>query len=91
MGGQEFSSYGVFHEVTHDRIVKTMEFGGYPGHVALETIRFEALPGNKTRLVTQSVFQSVTDRDGVVKSGFEKGAGESHDQLSELLVELKTT
>lgn len=44
--------------------------------------------GGKTRLVQQSVFQSVEDRDGMVQSGMKDGASESMDRLAELLVEL---
>ena len=89
--GQEFVSHGVYHEVVSpERIVKTAEFEGYPGHVLLETTRFEALPDGKTRVTTQSVFQSVADRDGMVNAGVEKGAGETFDRLEEVLKELKS-
>jgi len=59
-----------------------------PGHVALQTATFEAL-GNKTRLVTQSVFQSVMDRDGMVASGMKEGADESMERLAQLLEKMK--
>src|SRR5205085_602385 len=54
-----------FRGVTHDllapeRICQTFEYEGFPGHVALQTATFEQL-GNKTKLVTQIVFQSVMD------------------------------
>ena len=70
------------------RVIQTYEFEGLPekGHVALETARFEALPGNRTRLTTQSVFQSVGDRDGMVQSGMERGVNESRERLDELFV-----
>jgi hypothetical protein len=35
--------------------------------------------------VSVSVFQSVEDRDGMVKSGMEEGAGEGYDRLAEIL------
>ncbi|MDQ2943396.1 MAG: SRPBCC domain-containing protein, partial [Candidatus Dormibacteraeota bacterium] len=67
--------------------VQTFEFEGVPGHVALDTMTLEEVDG-KTRLVQQSVFQSVEDRDGMVQSGMEEGASESMDRLAELLAEL---
>lgn len=85
--GNEYGFHGVIHEVTaSERIIQTFEFEGLPetGHVALETSRFTALPGNRTRLVIQSVFQSVADRDGIMQSGMERGVNDSHNRLDEL-------
>jgi len=86
--GNEFGFHGVYHEVTApERIIDTFEFEGLPerGHVVLETARFEALPGGRTRLTIQDVYQSVADRDGMVQSGMERGVKDSHDRLEELM------
>lgn len=86
--GNTFAFHGVNHEVTApERIISTFEFDGLPekGHVILETSRLEALPGGRTRLTTQSVFQTVADRDGMVQSGMERGVLDSHERLDELL------
>ena len=85
--GNDYGFHGVVHDVTApERIIQTFEFEGLPesGHVALETAKFEALPGDRTRLTTQSVFQSVQDRDGMVQSGMERGVLDSHARLDEL-------
>jgi uncharacterized protein YndB with AHSA1/START domain len=87
-GGNEFAFHGVNHEVLPpERIIGTFEFEGLPekGHVILQTARFEALPGNRTRMTSQSVFQSITDRDGMLQSGMEAGVNDSYDRLDELL------
>jgi uncharacterized protein YndB with AHSA1/START domain len=89
--GNQFGFHGVHHEVlAPERIIGTFEFEGLPetGHVLLETIRLEALPGGRTRLIAQSVFQSVADRDGMVQSGMESGADDSYARLDELLLTL---
>ena len=86
--GNEYGFHGVCHEqLAPERIIRTFEFEGLPepGHVCLETLRFEALPGNRTRATVQSVFQSVDDRDGMLKSGMETGVFEAHDRLDEIL------
>jgi uncharacterized protein YndB with AHSA1/START domain len=86
--GNEYAFHGVNHEVTApERIIGTFEFEGLPeqGHVTLETARFEALPGDRTRMTIQSVFQSVEDRDGMLQSGMEGGMNESYARLDELL------
>jgi len=56
--------------------------------VALETTRFESLPGERTRISIQSVFQSVADRDGMIMSGMERGINESHERLDEIFEKL---
>jgi hypothetical protein len=58
-------------------------------HVSLETTTLEELPGGKTWVMTKAVFQSVTDRDGMLQSGLEKGVKDSHDRLDELLAKMQ--
>jgi uncharacterized protein YndB with AHSA1/START domain len=85
--GNDYSFHGVIHDVTAaERIIQTFEFEGLPesGHVTLETTRFEALTGNRTKVTVQSVFQSVADRDGMLQSGMERGVNDSHWRLDEL-------
>ena len=87
--GNEFAFHGVYHEImSPERIVNTFEYEGMPGHVLLETVRFEALPDGKTRYTGSSVFQSVADRDGMVRLGMETGARETLDRFAELLTTL---
>lgn len=90
--GNQNGFYGVYHEITvPERIIQTFEFEGLPekGHVILSTILFEELPGNRTRVIGQDVFQSVADRDGMVGSGMESGMNESYERMDELLVKFK--
>lgn len=85
--GNEYGFRGTFHEMSEDLMIQTFEFEGMPerGHVVLDTIRLEVLPGNRTRVVIQSVYQSVEDRDGMVQSGMEKGVREGYERLDDLL------
>jgi len=90
--GNEFAFHGVNHEVSSPhRIIRTFEFEGLPekGHVALETVRFEELPRKTTKLTSQSVFQSIVDRDGMFQSGMEEGVNDSYDDLDELLKKMQ--
>lgn len=90
--GNEFAFRGVYHEVTApERIIQTFEFEGLPekGHVILETAKFEALEGGQTKLVMESVFQTVADRDGMLHSGMEQGMQDSYERLAELLERIK--
>ena len=86
LDGKEWGFHGVYHQVAPpERLVYTFEFEGMPGHVLLETMSFEALGSNRTRIIDSSVFQSVEDRDGMIASGMEVGAAESWDRLGEIL------
>jgi uncharacterized protein YndB with AHSA1/START domain len=90
--GNKFAFHGVNHEVLPpQRIIGTFEFEGLPetGHVLLQKARFEELPGNRTRLTAQSVFQSVEDRDGTMQSDMEEGVNDSYERLDALLEKLK--
>ncbi|MGZ7209902.1 MAG: SRPBCC family protein [Methanobacterium sp.] len=90
--GNEFAFHGVNHEVLPpERIIDTFEFEGLPetGHVILDTLKLEALPGNRTKIVDQSVFQSVEDRDGMMQSGMEEGVNDSYERLDELLEKIQ--
>ena len=55
----------------------------------IKEMKLEEFPGGRTRLTTQSVFQSVADRDGALQSGMEEGVKDTYDRLEELLEKLK--
>jgi uncharacterized protein YndB with AHSA1/START domain len=83
--GRETGFQGAYREVTPpERIVQTFEWEGMPGHVAVETATFEDL-GDRTRLVTVSVFHTTEERDGMLASGMESGMQETYERLDELL------
>ena len=83
--GAEFGFRGEYREIVRpERIVWTFEWEGMPGHISVEALTLEDLDG-KTRLTTTSVFDSVEDRDGMLKSGMEEGAAETWGRLAEHL------
>lgn len=87
-GGHKYEFLGVNHEVlAPERIIGTFEFTGLPerGHVILGTTRFEQLPDGRSRIVHQSVFQSVEDRDGMIAAGMERGVVDGYEKLDEWL------
>lgn len=84
-----FGFEGRFSEITPiERVVQTFEFDGFPGHVALETMTLEELPGGRTRLRTHSIFMTAADRDGMAQSGMEDGMNASYDALDRVLAGL---
>lgn len=85
--GNSYRFHGVYHEVKpFERIVYTFEYEGTPGHVLLETVHFLEEEG-LTKVVDQSVYQSVQDRDEMVKMGMEEGAEETFQRILELLTQ----
>lgn len=92
-GGHTYAFFGVNHEVlAPERIVGTFEFDGLPerGHVIMGKTTFEELPGGRCRVVHQSVFFSVADRDGMVQSGMERGVSDGYEKLDALLSAMNT-
>jgi uncharacterized protein YndB with AHSA1/START domain len=88
--GNEFRFHGVFHEISPERMIQTFEFEGLPekGHVILDSMSLEPLPGDRTRITIHSVYQSVEDRDGMIQSGMERGLKEGYERLDELLAKM---
>lgn len=85
--GMEFGFHGSIHEVcSPERIIQTFEFEGMPekGHVSLDFMSLEVLPNDRTKVVMHSIFPSVSDRDGMVRSGMEVGLSEGFNRLDNL-------
>ncbi len=82
--GAEYGFHGVFHDaVPPERLVRTWEFEGMPGHVLLETITFAEKDG-RTEREDKLIFQSVEDRDGMRRTSGEEGL-ETEERLAELV------
>ena len=89
--GEEHAFHGVYHGTpSPDGIVQTYEYERMPGHVSLNTVTFDER-GSTTTFRQNTVFQSVSDRDGYVRSGMEEGVRTSMERLGELLAALTTT
>ena len=86
--GNEYGFHAPFHDMSIDNMIQTFEFEGYPGHVSLDCMTLEELPGNRTKATIHSVFQSVSDRDGMIQNGMEKGVREGYERLDDLLVKI---
>ena len=85
--GEEYGFHGCFHTVGEDRLVQTFTFEGFPDGVALETMTFEDLGEGRTRLHTQSLFDSYEARDGMLASGMDVGVNDGYAKLDGLLAD----
>ncbi len=80
---------GRYREVSPpERIVQTFEWDGMPGHVVVETMTLEDLGDGRTKLVSDSLFHTVVERDGMLHSGMAGGAEQSYQALDALLARL---
>ena len=83
--GSETGFRGTYREITApERIVQTFEWEGMPGHISVETAVFEDL-GDRTKVISTSIFHTGEERDGMIASGMERGLNESYERLDELL------
>ena len=80
---------GRYREVVPmERVSRTFEWDGMPGHVIVETMTLEDLGDGRTRLVTVSLFMTTEDRDGMMSAGMEQGMNESFAALDRLLARM---
>ena len=85
-GGETHGFEGRFGEVTPpSKLIYTFEWDGMPAHVILETVVLEDLGDGRTRMITDSLFHTREDRDGMMTSGMEGGMNESYAALDRVL------
>lgn len=92
----EHSDHGVhgfegrYREVVPpERVVRTFEWDGMPGHVIVETATLEDLGDGRTKLVSISLFHTTMERDGMMSSGMEGGMNESYAALDRVLASMR--
>ena len=90
-GGDEYIFNGMYHEImAPTRLVYTFEFEGMPRYVIVERVTFEEEEQDgKTKLTSESFFQTVENRDIMLNLRVGGCTAESMDRLAELLKYLK--
>jgi uncharacterized protein YndB with AHSA1/START domain len=77
---------GRFREVTPlERLVYTFEWDGMPAYVVIESASFEDLGDGRTKVVSNALFYSTEERNGMLESGMEEGLNQSYVALDRLL------
>ena len=77
---------GRFREVRAPELLEqTFEWDGAPGHTAVTTSRFQDLGDDCTRITTDMLFLTGTDRDWMVGTGMEVGMAKSYAALEKVL------
>lgn len=86
--GNTYAFRGVFHTIRENElIIQTFEFEGMPDEVSMDIMRFEELPGGRSRVVDHGVFASVDALEGMMAAGMSSGLTEGYEKLDELLAE----
>jgi uncharacterized protein YndB with AHSA1/START domain len=89
-GNVVFSANGVIHEFLPNRkITRTFEMDNMPFGVQLEVAEFERLTDETSRLTIHSIYESVAQRDQVLKLPFAQGINMAHNRLQDIVSKLK--
>jgi uncharacterized protein YndB with AHSA1/START domain len=85
-----FRSNGVIHEFSpNKKITRTFELEHAPFGVQLEVYEFESLTDNTSKLNMHVIYESVAQRDQVLKLPFAQGINMAHNRIQEVVSKLK--
>jgi uncharacterized protein YndB with AHSA1/START domain len=89
-GNVLFRANGVIHEFSPNRkITRTFEMENTPFGVQLEFSEFEKLTDDTSKLKMHVIYESVVQRDQVLKLPFAQGLNMAHNRIQEILNKLK--
>jgi uncharacterized protein YndB with AHSA1/START domain len=89
-GNVVFRANGVIHEfVPNSKITRTFEMENTPFGVQLEVYEFERLSDDTSKLNIHTIYESVEQRDQVLKLPFAQGINMAHNRLQEIVSKLK--
>jgi uncharacterized protein YndB with AHSA1/START domain len=81
---------GVIHEFSpNQKITRTFEMANTPFGVQLEITEFEKLTADTSRVNMHVIYESVAQRDQVLKLPFAQGINWAHNRIQEILSKLK--
>jgi uncharacterized protein YndB with AHSA1/START domain len=88
--GAKYGFNGVIHEwVPSQKITRTFEMEGTPYGVQLEVYEFQQLTEGTSKLTMHVIYESVAQRDQVLKLPFAQGINMAHNRIQEILIKVK--
>ena len=88
--GNKYGFNGVIHELIPNRkITRTFEMENTPFGVQLEIYEFEELSEDNSKLTMHVIYESVHNRDQVLKLPFAQGINIAHNRLEQILSKIK--
>lgn len=89
-GNPVFQANGVIHEFSPNRkIIRTFEMENAPFGVQLEILEFQKLTDDTSRLTIHAIYESVAQRDQLLKMPFAQGINMAHNRLQEIIGKFK--
>jgi uncharacterized protein YndB with AHSA1/START domain len=89
-GNVAFRASGVIHQfIPNQKIIRTFEMENTPFGVQLEVFEFEKIIDDTSKLYLHVIYESVDQRDQVLKLPFAYGINMAHNRLQEIVSELK--
>ena len=81
-----FRANGTIHEfIPNKKIIRTFEMENGPMGVQLEVYEFEKLTDKTSKLNMHVIYESVAQRDQVLKLPFSQGLSMAHDRMQEIM------
>jgi len=88
--GNKYYFNGTIHDfIPNQKIIRTFEFENMPFGVQLELLSFEKLTDDTSKLTMHVLYESVAQRDQVVKMGMTQGINMAHNRMQEIVSKLK--
>lgn len=88
--GNKHGFNGVIHEfIPNEKIIRTFEMDNTPFGVQLEIYQFEALTDETSKLSMHVIYESVEQRNQILKLPFAQGINMAHNRIEETLSKLK--
>jgi uncharacterized protein YndB with AHSA1/START domain len=88
--GNKYGFNGVVHEFSpNQKITRTFEMENTPFGIQLEIYEFEKLSEDTSKLNMHVIYESVAQRDQVLKLPFAQGINIAHNRLQNILNKLK--
>ena len=89
-GNVAFRANGAIHEfIPNKKITRTFEMEGTPFGVQLEVYEFEQLTDDTSKLNMHVIYESVAQRDQVLKLPFAQGINMAHNRIEDIVSKLK--
>lgn len=88
--GNKYRFNGAIHELIPERkITRTFEMENTPFGVQLEVLEFEKITDDTSKLNMHVVYESVGQRDQVLRMPFAQGVNMAHNRLQDVASKLK--
>lgn len=89
-GNVVFKANGTIHElIPNQKITRTFEMENTPFGVQLELYEFEPLADGTSKLTVHVIYESVVQRDQVLKLPFAQGINMAHNRMQDIASKLK--